>query len=90
MFLKFEMFFLKEIRDDLLSEGIVFTPDSDELAEMVGTQDGAVPGQVVEAVHDDGDHDVQHDERTQEDEGYKVQVSHVGPENMYVTSKTSF
>ena len=46
---------------------------------MVGAEDGAVSGEVVEAVHDDGDDDVQHDERTQEDERHEVQVSHVGP-----------
>ena len=44
----------------LLAKGIVFTPDGDELRQVVGAQDGGVPGQVVEAVHDDRDHDVEH------------------------------
>ena len=45
---------------------------------MVRAQDGAVSRQVVEAVHNDGDDDVQHDERAQEDEADEVEVGHVG------------
>ena len=44
---------------------------------MVGAQDGRVSRQVVEAVHDDGDDDVQHDEGAEEDEGDEVEVGHV-------------
>ena len=44
---------------------------------MVTAQNGAVSGQVIETVHDDGDHDVQHDEAAQEDEGDKVGVGDV-------------
>ena len=62
---------------DLLSQWVVFTPDGDELGEMVGAEDGAVARQVVEAVHDDGDDDVQHDERAEKDEGNEVEVGHV-------------
>ena len=39
---------------------VVLRPDSDELVEMVGPQDGRVSGQVVEVVHDDGNEQVQH------------------------------
>jgi hypothetical protein len=46
---------------------------------VVRAQDGAVPGQVVEAVHDDGDDDVEHDEGAEEDEGDEVDVSERGP-----------
>ncbi len=42
-------------------------------------QDGAVPGQVVEVVHDDGDEQVEHEERAEEDEGDEVGVGQVGP-----------
>ena len=56
----------------LLSEGVVLAPHGDELAEMVGSEDGGVPGEVVEAVHDDGDDDVEHDEGAEEDEGDEV------------------
>ena len=45
---------------------------------MVGAQDGRVSSEVVEAVHDDGDDDVQHDEGAEEDEGHKVEIGHVG------------
>ena len=44
---------------------------------MVRSQNGAVPGQVVKAVHDDGHHDVEHDEGAEEDEGDEVEVGHV-------------
>ena len=44
---------------------------------MVTTQNGAVSGQVIKTVHDDGDHDVQHDEAAQEDEGDEVGVGDV-------------
>ena len=41
---------------------------------MVGAQDGGVPGQVVEVVHDDGHEQVEHDEAAEEDEGDEVDV----------------
>ena len=44
---------------------------------MVTAQNGAVSGQVIETVHNDGDHDVQHDEAAQEDEGDEVGVGDV-------------
>ena len=56
----------------LLSEGVVLAPHGDELAEMVRAEDGGVPGEVVEAVHDDGDDDVEHDEGAEEDEADEV------------------
>ena len=61
----------------LLSQGIVFAPHSNELGQMVTTQNGTVPCEVIETVHDDGDHDVQHDEAAQEDEGDVVGVGDV-------------
>ena len=36
---------------------------------MVGTKDGWISGEVVKAVSDDSHNNVQHNERTQEDEG---------------------
>ena len=62
-----------------LTTGIVLAPSGDKLGEVVRAKDGGVSGQVVEAVRDDGHHDVQHDEGAEEDEGDKVQVGHVGP-----------
>ena len=46
---------------------------------MVRAEDGGVSGEVVEAVGDDGHHDVQHDEGAQEDEGDEVDVGHGRP-----------
>lgn len=48
----------------------------------MGAEDGAVARQVVEAVHDDGDDDVQHDERAEKDEGNEVEVGHVRPASL--------
>ena len=44
---------------------------------MVGAQDGGVPGQVVEVVHDDGHEQVEHDEAAEEDEGDEVNVGDI-------------
>ena len=43
---------------------------------MVGTKDGGISGEVVKAVSDDGHNNVQHNERTQEDEGDEIDVGH--------------
>ena len=45
---------------------------------MVRTQNGRISREIIEAVHDDGHDDVQHDERTQEDERDEVKVGHIG------------
>ncbi len=57
---------------------VVLRPDPQELVQVVRPQDGAVPGQVVEVVHDDGDEQVEHEERAEEDEGDEVGVGQVG------------
>ena len=44
---------------------------------MVGAEDGGVPGQVVEVVHDDGHEQVEHDEAAEEDEGDEVDVGDI-------------
>ena len=63
---------------DLRSTRVVLGPDGDELSQVVRPQDGRVPGQVVEVVHDDSDEEVEHDERAQEDEGHEVDVRQGG------------
>ena len=45
-----------------LCAGVVLCPDADELVEVVRAEDGGVPGEVVEVVHDDGHEEVEHDE----------------------------
>lgn len=56
---------------------VVLGPDADELVEVVGAQDRRVPRQVVKVVHDDGDEQVQHEERTEEYERDEVGVGDV-------------
>ena len=63
---------------DLRSARVVLGPDGDELSQVVRPENGRVPGQVVEVVHDDGHEEVEHDERAQEDEGDKVDVGQGG------------
>ena len=45
---------------------------------MVGSKDGAVSRQVVEAVHNDGNDNVEHNEGAEKDERHEVEVGHVG------------
>lgn len=47
---------------------IVLGPDPYELVEMMGAQDRRVAREVIEVVHDDGDEEIQHEERAEEDE----------------------
>ena len=63
---------------DLRSTGIKICPGRDELPEVVRAEDGGVPGQVVEVVHDDGHEQVEHDEATEEDEGDEVNIGDIG------------
>ena len=44
---------------------------------MVGPEDGGVPREVIEVIHDDGHKQVQHDEGAEEYKGHKVDVGHV-------------
>ena len=43
----------------------------------MGPQNRRVPGQVVEAVHDDGDDNVEHNETTQKDETDEIEIGHI-------------
>jgi len=47
------------------------------LAQVVGAQDGGVPGQVVEVVHNDGHEQIEHEESGEEDEANEVAVGEV-------------
>ena len=59
------------------SAGVKLCPGGDELAQVVGAEDGGVPGEVVEVVHDDGHEEVDHDEAAEEDEADEVEVGGV-------------
>ena len=59
------------------SAGVKLRPGRDELAQVVGAEDGGVAGEVVEVVHDDGHEEVEHDETAEEDEADEVDVGHV-------------
>ena len=57
---------------------VVLRPDPHELVQVVSPEDGGVPGQVVEVVHDDGHEQVEHQEAAEEDEGDEEGVGEVG------------
>lgn len=45
---------------DLRGSRIIVCPDPDILVEVVGSQDGRVPSQVVKVIHDHGHEQIQH------------------------------
>ena len=49
----------------------------DKLVEMVGAQDGPIPGEVIEVVHDDGDEQVEDEEGADDKKGDEVGVGKV-------------
>lgn len=57
---------------------IVLGPDPHEFVEMMGAQDRRVPREIIEVVHDDGDEEIQHEKRAEEDERHEVSVGDVG------------
>lgn len=57
---------------------IILGPDPHELVEMMRAQDRRVPRKVIEVVHDDGDEEIQHEERAEENERHEVGVGDVG------------
>jgi len=57
---------------------VVLGPDADKLVEMMSAQNRRVPREIIEIVHDDGDEQIQHEERTEENERHEVDVSYVG------------
>ena len=63
---------------NLHSTGVELCPGGYELPQVVGAEDGGVPGQVVEVVHDDGHEQVEHQEAAEEDEGDEEGVGEVG------------
>ena len=64
-------------KSDILSARIIFGPDSDELVKMVCTENGGVPGEVVEVVHDDSDEEIEHEEAAEEDKGDEEEIGDV-------------
>ena len=56
---------------------VILRPESDELPQVVGAQDGPVPRQVVEVVHDDGHEKVEDEEGTEDEEADEVNVGKV-------------
>jgi len=62
---------------DLLSKWVIFTPHWNEFTEMVRAKNWTITGQVVEAVHDDGNNNIEHDKGAEKYERHKVEVGHV-------------
>ena len=66
-----------DVLDEALGVGIVFTPEVNKFGEMVGSENGPVPGQVVKVVHDDSDEEVEHEEGADNKEADEVGVGNV-------------
>ena len=66
---------LKPTPKTLRRAWVVFGPDPDELVQVMGSENGRVPSEVIEVVHDDSNEQVQHEEGTEEDERDEVSVS---------------
>ena len=66
------------VLDEALGVRVVLRPEVDKLPEMVRAEDGPVPGQVVEVVHDDGDKQVEDQEGTNNKEADEERVGHIG------------
>ena len=66
------------VLDPTLGVRVVLRPERDELPQVVGAQDGPVPRQVVEVVHDDGHEEVEDKEGAEDEEADEVNVGKVG------------
>lgn len=47
---------------------IVFGPDPHEFVEMMRAENRRIPCKIIEIIHDNGDKEIQHEERAEEDE----------------------
>ena len=64
--------------DETLRIRVVLGPEVDKLPEVMGAEDGPVPGEVVEVVHDDGDEQVEDKESADNEEADEERVGHIG------------
>ena len=64
--------------DEALGVRVVLGPEVNKLPEMVGPEDGPVPREVVEVVHDDGNEEVEHKEGANHEEADEEGIGHVG------------
>lgn len=67
-----------------LGVGIVLAPQPDELVQMMRPQYGPVPGQIIKVVHDDGDEQIDDQERAQYVERDKIRESEIGSATVVV------
>ena len=52
----------------------------------MGAEDGGVPGQIVEVVHDDGHEEIEHEEGAEHEEGDEVDIGKVGSTTLLQSS----
>ena len=74
------------VLDETLRIRVVLRPEVDELPQVVRAQDGPVPGEVVEVVHDDGNKQVEYKEGAHNEEADEERVGHVGAATSLLTS----
>ena len=66
------------VLDEALGVWVILRPEVNKLPEMVGPEDGPVPREVVEVVHDDGHEEIEHEEGAEHEEGDEVDIGKVG------------
>ena len=65
------------VLDPALGIRVVLTPEPDKLVEMVRTENGPIPGQVVEVVHDDSDKEIENEEGADDEEGDEIGIGEI-------------
>jgi len=65
---------------------IIFGPKGHKLAQMMRSEDGPIPGEIIKIVHDDSNEKVENQEGTNDKEGDEVDVGKVGSTKSYGSS----
>ena len=66
------------VLDEALGVWVILRPEVNKLPEMVGPEDGPIPREVVEVVHDDGNEEVEHKEGANNEEADEEGIGHIG------------
>ena len=65
------------VLDPALGIRVVFAPQPDELIKVMRSQDGPIPCEVIEVVHDDSDEQVEDEEGADHEERDEVNISEI-------------
>ena len=74
------------VLDEALGVWVILRPEVNKLPEMVGPEDGPIPREVVEVVHDDGNEEVKHEEGAHHEEADEERIGHIGAATLWLAS----